>query len=312
MEKEILRILNQNKGKYISGQVISEQLNVSRMSISTYIKKLKEKGYIIETSTKKGYCFDKNNDVIDIDIIKENINDFYKDIIYFDEIDSTNNYLKNNNFNEGTIVIADSQTSGRGRNGKSFFSPKQKGIYLSFVIKPHMSIYESLKITACIAVALRKVIEKNYQLESQIKWVNDIILNDKKISGILCEASLEMNTASIESMIVGIGMNVHSYTMPDELKNIAGCIEDYSDLFISREKIIIDVLNTFYDEYMKMDFLDDYRKYSYILHQNITVYENNQTYKAYVKDINDDASLTIIVDNQEKILNSGEISLKKD
>lgn len=314
MEKEILKILSLHQGNYISGQEISKKLNVSRMTISTYMKKLKEKGYKIQTSTKKGYCLSQDNDIIFIDEIKNQIHPFYQKIEYFDEIDSTNQYMKTHHYQPGDILIADSQTNGKGRNGRSFHSPKQKGIYLSFFLKPQLTIYDSLKITACCAVAVVKAIQKNYPFNPMIKWVNDIILNDKKVAGILCEATLEMNTASIESMVVGVGINVHHYDMPDYLQNIAGCLEDQSDCFVSRQKIIIDFLNFFYDDYIKLStlsFLDIYRQASYVLHQEITVYENNKEYPAYVSAINDDASLTIVVDNQEKILQSGEVSIRK-
>ena len=210
MEKEILKILKQHQNEYISGQDICESLNVSRMTISTCIKKLKEKGYHILSSTKKGYCLTDDNDVILIDHIKAQLPDFFKNIEYFDDIDSTNDYLKRSPHQQGDIVIAQSQTKGKGRNGKSFHSPQQKGIYLSFVLKPDLTIYDSLKITACLAVSLVKTIEKNYPVYPQIKWVNDIMIQDLKVAGILCEASLEMNTARIENMIVGIGINVHS------------------------------------------------------------------------------------------------------
>ena len=217
MEKEILKILKNNQNEYISGQKISESLNVSRMTISSCIKKLKEKGYHIISSTKKGYCLTEDNDIILIENIKSAIPDFFQNVEYFDEIDSTNDYLKRTSHQQGDIVIAQAQTKGKGRNGKSFYSPQQKGIYVSFVLKPDLTIYDSLKITACLAVSLVKAIEKNYPVHPQIKWVNDIMIHDFKIAGILCEASLEMNTAQIEQMIVGIGINVHSYSMPDYL-----------------------------------------------------------------------------------------------
>lgn len=314
MEKEILKILKQHQNEYISGQDICESLNVSRMTISTCIKKLKEKGYHILSSTKKGYCLTDDNDVILIDHIKAQIPDFFKNIEYFDDIDSTNDYLKRSPHQQGDIVIAQSQTKGKGRNGKSFHSPQQKGIYLSFVLKPDLTIYDSLKITACLAVSLVKTIEKNYPVYPQIKWVNDIMIQDLKVAGILCEASLEMNTARIENMIVGIGINVHSYTMPNELQNIAGCIEDFCTTKVSREQLIIDFFHIFYQDYQNLQtssLLDFYRQHSYILHQNITVYENNQTYTAYVLDIHDDASLKIQTEKGISQLCSGEVSIRK-
>ena len=140
------------------------------------------------------------------------------------------------------------------------------------------------------------------------------MINDFKVAGILCEATIDMNTAQIETMIVGIGINVHHDPMPADLQHIAGCLEDFCDKQVQRQKIIIDFLNIFYDDYTKLSylsFLDDYRRYSYVLHQDITVYENNTSYPAYVSSINDDASLTLLVDGKQKILKSGEVSIRK-
>lgn len=314
METKLLTILKQNQGHYISGQEISKQLQVSRMTISTYIKKLKQKGYRIISSTKKGYCLTSDNDIILLKDIQSQIPDFYHRIDYYESIDSTNEQMKRGDYQQGDIIIAESQTAGKGRNGKNFLSPSHQGIYLSLLLKPHLTIYDSLKITACLAVALVKTIQNNYPLSPTIKWVNDIMVNDKKVAGILCEATLEMNTAQIHEMIVGVGLNVHSYEMPDSLKDTACCLEDDLPLFIPRQKLIIDFLRFFYEDYSHLSdllFLKLYRQHSYILSQDITVYENNHSYDAFVLDINDDASLKIQTSQGIQNLHSGEVSIRK-
>ncbi|MCD7893691.1 MAG: biotin--[acetyl-CoA-carboxylase] ligase [Erysipelotrichaceae bacterium] len=311
MENAILEMLSKEKGNYISGQMMSNQLQVSRTTISKHIKKLIDKGYDIQSSTRKGYCLHKDSDIIFINHIQNQIPNFYKNIEYYDEVPSTNNLMKGTQYRQGDVVIADYQSHGRGRNGRSFHSPKEKGLYFSFVIEPQLTIYDSLKITALCAVSLVKAIMNNYPLEPSIKWVNDIILNNKKVAGILCEAALEMNTAQIQKMVIGIGLNVHKQEFPDNLKDIATSLENECDVFVEREKIMIDFLNYFYDHYNHLSFMDDYKKYSCILHQDIIVYQNNESYNAYVLDINDDASLKILVDNKEKNLNSGEITIRK-
>lgn len=311
MKEIILDILNQNKGSYISGQTIAKTLNISRTTVSINIKKLIDQGYNITSSTKKGYCLSQDTDLININKIKQNLNPFYQNIYYFDTIDSTNTKLKENKYIEGDIIIANHQSKGKGRNGKSFYSPKDKGIYLSFLLKPPYTIHQSLKITACLAVAIYKAIKDLYQIETQIKWVNDILYKNKKIAGILCEANLEMNTGKIESMIVGIGINIHPFTIPEDLKDIATYLENKHP--IKRSDLITSVLNNFYQDYQDLDqsnFLTTYRKASCVLNKTILVNQNNQTYLGYVKKINDDASLTIIVDNQERVLNSGEITIR--
>lgn len=251
---------------------------------------------------------------MNINEMKKSISSFYQKIEYYDEIESTSSLLKESLYHEGDVIIADSQSHGRGRNGRSFHSPKGKGIYLSFVIEPELSVYDSLKMTALVGVSLVKAIQKNYSVSPLIKWVNDIIIDDHKIAGILCESILKDGSDKIDKMIIGVGINVHSYNMPDDLQNIAGCIEDFCLERISRQKIIIDFLNIFYDDYLNLsssNFMHDYRQYSYILDQHINVYENNHCYEAYVQSINDDGTLTIITNNQTQILQSGEISIRK-
>ena len=121
---------------------------------------------------------------MNINEMKKSISSFYQKIEYYDEIESTSSLLKESLYHEGDVIIADSQSHGRGRNGRSFHSPKGKGIYLSFVIEPELSVYDSLKMTALVGVSLVKAIQKNYSVSPLIKWVNDIIIDDHKIAGI--------------------------------------------------------------------------------------------------------------------------------
>lgn len=316
MKNKILLILNQHKNEYISGELISKQLNVSRVAISKHIKKLRAEGYKILSQTNKGYCLTEANDILNVSIIKEKLIDFYHTIEIIDEIDSTNDELKRraSDLEEGFVFIADTQNKGKGRNGKNFYSPKQSGIYMSLFLKPNLSIQHSLKLTACASVAIYAAIKKNYGLNSKIKWVNDVYIEDKKIAGILCEASLEMNTASLEYMIIGIGINVHSYNVPNELKDVAGSIEDFTNQQVDRNKLIKDILNYFYDYYINIKdntFLPIYKENSYVLLKDIIIYENQDKYQARVLDIDENANL--IIQKEDKsiaTLSSGEVSLR--
>ena len=320
MKNKLLQILDQHQDCYISGEEISQNLHVSRMAISKQIRKLIEQGYQIEASTKKGYCFSSTNDLLKKEEIVDTLQSFFYDIEIMDVTSSTNDYLKSivNTKKEGYVCIADQQLKGKGRNGRSFYSPKQKGIYMSFLLKPTLSVYESLKITACASVGLWEAIMKNYQIPSKIKWVNDIFIEEKKIGGILCEASLEMNTAKMDYMIVGIGVNVHKQSFTKELKTIAGSIEEFTDNTVSRNQLIQDILNSFYKYYNEIEentFLPIYKKYSSILHKHIIVYEKNHSYPAKVLDINENANLIVRKeDGSTHTINSGEVSVrnKKD
>jgi BirA family biotin operon repressor/biotin-[acetyl-CoA-carboxylase] ligase len=317
MKSKILQILNEHCDTYISGEEISSQLQVSRMTISKQIRKLIEQGYQIESSTKKGYRFSSSNDVLIKEQITDNLQPFFYDIELMEKVSSTNDYLKTLAFDkqEGYVCIADYQEKGKGRNGRSFYSPKQKGIYMSFLLKPTLSVYESLKITACASVALWEAIKKNYKIDSKIKWVNDIFIDEKKIGGILCEASLEMNTARMDYMVVGIGVNVHKQEFAKDLALVASSIEEFSDKIISRNQIIKDILNSFYKYYNEIDkntFLPIYKEHSSVLHKDIMVYEKNYSYPAKVLDIDTNASLIIEKDDGSTLtINSGEVSIRK-
>lgn len=316
MKNKILLILNEHKNKYISGEDISKQLNVSRVAISKHIKKLRAEGYEILSQTNKGYCLTEANDVLNATMIQEQLNDFYHTIEIVDTIDSTNDELKRraNDLEDGFVLIADTQNKGKGRNGRDFYSPKQCGIYMSLFLKPNLSIQHSLKLTACASVAIFEAIKKNYGLSSKIKWVNDVYLENKKIVGILCEASLEMNTASLEYMVIGMGINVHSFLKPQELQDVAGSIEDFSKVKINRNVLIKDILNYFYQYYTSIHentFLPIYKENSYVLFKDVIIYEKQTSYPARVLDIDENANL--IIQKEDKsiaTLSSGEVSLR--
>lgn len=316
MKNKILLILNEHKNEYISGEVISKQLNVSRVAISKHIKKLRAEGYEILSQTNKGYCLTEANDVLNASMIQEQLNDFYHTVEIIDTIDSTNDELKRraNDLEDGFVLIADTQNKGKGRNGRDFYSPKQSGIYMSLFLKPDLSIQHSLKLTACASVAIFEAIKKNYGLSSKIKWVNDVYLENKKIVGILCEASLEMNTASLEYMVIGMGINVHSFLKPQELQDIAGSIEDFSKVKVNRNVLIRDILNYFYQYYTNIHentFLPIYKENSYVLFKDVMIYEKQNSYPARVLDIDENANL--IIQKEDKsiaTLSSGEVSLR--
>lgn len=317
MKTKIIEILSKQNNAYISGEDICKQLNVTRAAVWKNIKKLQEEGYLIESSTKKGYALTSAYDPYDANYLQKNIHCFYKQLKIVDTIDSTNDEMRRNasTHQEGDILIADTQSAGKGRLGRMFHSPKHNGVYVSIFLKPTFPIHKLLKITACTSCAVYDAIKKLYGIESAIKWVNDIYINDKKIAGILCEASLEMNTASLEYMIIGIGINVHTYQMPKPLSDKATSIESHSEQIISRNQILSEVLQRFYFYYRTMEentFLDTYKKNSYILNKTIDVYAQGKKYTALALDIDEDANLIIQKeDGTKEILNSGEISIRK-
>ncbi|MBB5183574.1 biotin--[acetyl-CoA-carboxylase] ligase [Catenisphaera adipataccumulans] len=316
MKYEILRILNERKGEYVSGQAIADELGISRVSVSKQVKRLKEDGFEILSQTRRGYQLTMNNDVLNAAIIEDGLDPFYH-VQVVNSVDSTNNELKRNanDLPDGFVLAANEQTAGRGRNGHDFHSPSQNGIYFSMFLKPDLPINQALKVTACSSMAVVDAIEKNYGIKPRVKWVNDVLIGQKKVCGILCEGSVEMNLAKLEYIIVGIGINVHSYSMPEEIRSIAGCIEDFSDRRVDRNLFLRDVLNAFLKYYRTIDkntFLPRYKEYSCLLGKEINVIEPHCTYAAKAVDINDRANLVIETsDGTRKVLSSGEIHIRE-
>ncbi len=248
-----------------------------------------------------------------------NIQEIQKNLKYkhnieiFDSIDSTNKYLKSkiNEKNYGTIVISNEQTNGYGKNDRQFISNKDTGIYMSILINPNCLIEESLKITILTSVAILSAIKSVCNLDVKLKWVNDIILNDLKVGGILCESQINLNNNIIDNMIVGIGINVKEFDFPPSLKNIATSIENNTNIKISRNELISEIIN-FFDLYFidNKNYLNLYKENSYVLGKDITVIQNDRQFFAKAIDIEDNGAL--IVQEQEKIIKliSSDISIR--
>ncbi len=210
----LLLYLKENNGDWVSGEMLSNKLSVSRAAVWKHIRKLKEEGYAIESSTKKGYLLTKVSDMLLPNEIQEGLDTRIfgkKDIFYFRETDSTNIRAKDiaaMGADEGTVVVAEKQTRGRGRKKRSWFSPAYDGIYASLVLRPAISPSEAPRITLMTAVALAEALLSMTQLDVKIKWPNDILVKGKKIAGILTELSTEMD--AIDYIVVGLGLNVNT------------------------------------------------------------------------------------------------------
>lgn len=157
--------------------------------------------------------------------IQSSLPSFYQ-IKVIDSTASTNSWLsEHTDLPEGTVLIADHQTQGKGRNGRSFYSPSNSGIYLSLLLKPKEDKECVLHYTALSALCMCKAIQSVYGFSPSIKWLNDIYFHDKKLGGILCEGKLQQER--FDSLIIGIGINVHSFIYPEDIASIACAVEDF-------------------------------------------------------------------------------------
>ncbi len=229
-----------------------------------------------------------------------------------EETSSTNDYIKKYSSLENCVVLAKHQTSGRGRLSRTFYSPKNSGIYMSVLVKPNLKIDESVKITTLTATVVAKAIESLINLPVQIKWVNDIYLNGKKLCGILAEASHNTKTGKLNHAIIGIGINVLNNDFPPDIENIATSIESQTGIKIDANlliaKIVDGLLNI--NELLKTDYLSEYKKRLFILNKTVTIDTGSDKYLAKALDVLESGALLIEVNGDQKILSFGDVSIK--
>ena len=344
-------LLSLKDGEFLSGEELALSCSVSRTAIWKTIRALISEGYKIEAITNRGYRIlsqpDKiNSSEIQSYLIKNGILD--AKIFCFKEIDSTNSEAKRRAVEVGafrdsdgnltekgkethlSLFVAESQTGGKGRLGRVFVSPKDCGVYFSLLYSPRTGIKNPALYTATAAVSVSRAIQKFYSENCEIKWVNDVFLAGKKISGILVEGIANFETGNIDAAVVGIGINIQKNSaLTGEITKIAGSIEEAKiskgEKFIPCKKnlLIAEVVKNlvkFYnafengDEVLKKNIIEEYRAKSLLIGKTVTVNPvagiKGETYKAKVLSVNEEIKLVVECENGEtRELSSGEVSL---
>ena len=317
IKEKVLKLMENNKGVYYSGQAIADNLNVSRAAVWKAIKSLQAEGYHIDAVNNKGYSLSPSTDILSPQGIYKYLitGDMFFNIHVLSSVVSTNSLVRekaNESAAEGYTVIANEQTGGRGRNGRIFYSPRDTGAYLSILLRPaDWTAAQSLQITTMAAVAMCDAIGKFSDKQPQIKWVNDIFLNGKKVCGILTEGAFSMESGMLDYAILGVGINIYDPEdgFPPELSNIAGSVFSCPEDDI-KNKLVGEFLARFLDYYSQksVGYAQKYRDYSMVIGKNITVIQNGAEQKAHVNDIDDQCQLHITYENGKKeILSCGEI-----
>ncbi|MBR5514198.1 MAG: biotin--[Ruminococcus sp.] len=243
-------------------------------------------------------------------------NNMEGDILIFDELTSTNIYAKElaaKGAAHGTTVIADYQTGGKGRLGRSFESPSGAGLYMSVIIRPDFDISLAPMITSAVAVAAAEAVEKLCGEEIRVKWVNDLYLNSRKICGILTEAALNPTLKKLDYAVIGIGINVRKCEFPKEIKDIATSVEAETGKITDRNVLCGEILGRlgYYIENMeKKAHLGEYRRRELLTGNYITANTGGEAVEGYAVGIDDNANLILLLsDGSEKSLVSGEANL---
>ena len=213
MSKEkVFTALARRPGEYLSGETLSQELGISRAAVWKAVEALRQDGYTIQAKTGSGYTLTAAPDALTEREIRRFLPPGDFPLHCLEEVDSTNSYLKRialENAPHGAAAVANFQTGGKGRLGRSFQSPRGKGVYLSILLRPEWAAAEALPVTALAAVAVCNAVEQVCGARPQIKWTNDVVLHGKKLCGILTEVALEGETGQVQSMVIGAGINVH-------------------------------------------------------------------------------------------------------
>ena len=231
----------------------------------------------------------------------------------FDTLDSTNTEAKRKvlcGTDTPLLVIADSQTAGRGRMGRSFYSPSRTGLYMSLATEITGGLSETVGKTSAAAVSVFRAIRRVCGIETGIKWVNDIYLDGKKICGILAESFVEKDRLFT---IIGIGVNLNTNSFPEDIKSIASSLD--TDLSLKGELAaeICKELLTVIPNIKSREFMNDYREHSVVLGKKVVFIENGLIYRGFAESISDDGALTVLLESGEhRALTSGEISLRTE
>ena len=322
---DVLAILINADG-YVSGETISNKIGVTRAAVNGAVKALKADGCVITSVTNRGYKLESCPDKLFAGEVYSYLEeDRRSTVICVDTASSTNNMLKEmlkSNPASGTCIIANEQTGGRGRMGRTFVSPPDSGIYMSMLMRPSGSLSDMSEITAWTAVAVHNAILNAYGINTDIKWVNDLFLNGKKITGILTELSVEGEIGIVSNVIVGIGINVNQSqdSFPEELRDIAASLAAGSGTAkLCRAKLAAEVIKEL-DRMMaswpsgKAQYLETYRKCCLTLGKDVDVinYSTGDTRPGKALDINPDFSLKVCFeDGHTEDVRSGEVSVKR-
>ena len=320
LKEQVLALLWEARDEYISGAELAGQLGVSRTAVWKAIGQLKAQGYLIESVTNRGYRLSSRSDVLSAAGVEKYLKNQSLNIRVVDTVDSTNAAMKRmaaEGAPQGSVLIANQQSAGRGRMGRSFFSPPGTGIYMSLLLRPRMDAQRATLVTASAAVAVAEAIEQLSGEPVQIKWVNDVLFHGRKVCGILTEAAMDFESGMIDYVVPGIGVNtaVPEEGFPEELQGIAGAAFGAARVPEQRCRLAAEILDRFMDYYACLGSRACYEAYksrSVVLGKDVQLLSpGREPLSAQVLDIDEDFALVVRTeDGRIQRVNAGEVSLR--
>ncbi|WP_348921254.1 biotin--[acetyl-CoA-carboxylase] ligase [Enterococcus rotai] len=318
-KSQVLTLLMKQAPNFISGEEMAQQLSLSRTAIWKAINELKKEGHIISSSRNKGYCYGKS-DVLSAEGIRLALKSATPSLS-ITVLNSSESTMKDaklaaiNGEPDNTLIVADIQEAPIGRFGRPFFSKAGSGIYMSMLLRPNQNFEEMAQYTVIMAVAVTRAMDKLIKVSTEIKWVNDIYINGKKVCGILSEAMSDVESGQISNVIIGMGINfsLKQEEFPKELRKKATSLFPKEEPTITRNELIGEIWNQFYailNQLPEQHFLEEYRQKSFVLGKTVSFTQTGVEYEGIAVAINDHGELVVqLHDKTEKILSSGEISL---
>ncbi len=325
MRDKILTLMIQNQAGYLSGERIAAECGISRAAVWKHMEQLKKMGCVIEAKPNCGYTLVSLPDSLEPTIVKTfDFSGVLKrgvELKHYDAIDSTNEMAKRlsvKNAPDKTVVIAEEQTAGKGRLNRAWVSKKGANLTFSILLKPSFRPQEASKLPIIAAVAVAQSLQTYAGLDAKVKWPNDVLIENRKICGIRCELSSDLDT--VEHVIIGIGLNVNQVVFPRDLHEKATSVRGETNKPASRPQLLLSVLSDFFDLY-DLAFLQhkfdevivEYTQLSLLFMQNITVMAHGKTQEGKCIGFDRDGCLILQDAKQKKIrIVAGETSIRSE
>ena len=331
VKDEVLELLSSRPGAAFSGAALAERLGISRAAVWKAVNVLRSAGYPISGTPNRGYALDAEYDLLNVAgieaVLTREAAEFYQ-LNLFSVIDSTNTALVaagRAGAAEGTVYVAEAQTAGKGRMGRSFYSPQGTGIYISVLLRPTFPAGDALYITTMAAVAAAwaaEEVQRHFGMEVSpvsIKWVNDLFIRGRKFVGILTEADFDVETGGLSQAVMGIGFDLcpPEGGWPENVAAVAGSLFEKKQPAGARALLTAHFLNEFYSLYTALpdhSFVREYRDRSLVLGQTVEVLRDTEVlYTARALDVDDACNLVVLPDGSSEpiTLNSGEVRVRK-
>ena len=298
MERVLRRLMT---GETVSGEMIAQELGVTRAAVHQHIGQLRDLGFSIESAARQGYRLTACPDSLLAPVVQHGLSALWagRQVVYLKTVGSTNRHarmLAAQGAQHGTLVLADSQTEGRGRRGRSWISPAGEGIFMSLILRPQTHPSQIARLSLLTALAVAEAIAEATGLDARIKWPNDIVIDGRKVCGLLLE--MDADESAVHSVVAGVGVNVHQQSFDEEIVHTASSLDLLSGRTNSRAAIVRAFLEAF-ERAMAMDDMDMMRAYcarSATLGQRVQVISLTGTYTGTAEGITDSGSLLVRAD----------------